>query len=80
MFVPHDAPVGNRDCARGLARQFGIVRDHEDGFPLIHQGGKQREDGGGGLGVEIARRFVSDQDLWVIGQGAGDGCALLLAG
>ena len=54
--------------------------DHDDGLAVLaHGAAHEVEDLGAGLGVEVARRLVGEDDVGLAGQGAGDGDTLLLA-
>ncbi len=52
--------------------------DHDDGVAFGVDALELFHDGEGGVGVEIARRFVGEDDFGVGDDGAGDGDALLL--
>jgi hypothetical protein len=68
------------DEAGGGGRAVGVVGDHEDGFvELAIQALKKFEDVFGALGVEVAGRFVGEDEVGVGDDGAGDGDALFLA-
>ena len=55
------------------------MRDEHDGQPeLAVEVAQQREDGLRGVGVKRAGGLVGEQDARAVGQGAGDGHALLL--
>ena len=53
--------------------------DHDDGVALGVNALELFHDDEGGVGVEVAGGFVSEDDFWVGDDGAGDGGALLLA-
>ena len=57
-----------------------VVRDNDEGAagaaPNLPQ---QLEDGAAGVAVQVARRLVAEQHLWLIGQCPRDGNALALA-
>jgi hypothetical protein len=56
------------------------VGDHDDGdAPLLDQALEDLHDDGAVLRVEVAGGLVGQQDRGVVGDGAGDGDALLLA-
>ena len=55
------------------------MSDHDDGDALVVELLKHAHHLDGGLAVEVAGRLVREEDLGVVGQGAGDGDALLLA-
>ena len=48
-------------------------------LPLCNQVVEQREDRFGRLGIQVACRFVRDDDGRIVGEGARDGHALLLS-
>ena len=59
---------------------LGVVGDEEEGFALaVDEVGEEAEDAVGVGGVEVAGRFVGQEDAGVVGQGAGNGDALLFA-
>src|SRR5438128_1939597 len=61
-------------------RRLGIVRYQEDRFiQSLLQLAQQVEDLVGAASVQVARRFVSDDQRWVGDHGPGDADALLLA-
>ncbi len=79
LTVVVQAAVLQLDAAVGLARDVGVVRDHEDGVAGLVQLAKNfHHDGFVGL-VEIAGGLVGEDQLGLIYQGAGDGDALLFA-
>ncbi len=60
-------------------REIQIVRgDHRRHAFLVHELHKLVENAIGGVGIEIAGGLVRQQDLRLIGDGAGNGHALLL--
>src|SRR5207302_8734229 len=74
-----DPPVVDAHDARHAGQQGRIVsredeRDARGGIEL----GQEVEDARGGVGVEVGRRLVGDDELWLAGHGAGDGHALAL--
>ena len=77
VFVDHLA-VGDQDSAIDAAGLVGIVCDDDDRLAARRQLREQGENGVRGLGVEIAGGFIGYDQRRVIGQGAGDGGALLL--
>jgi len=82
--VADDAAVVQRDDAEGVFGHVGVVRDHEDGAAAAvgAGGGDLFEDAGDVLGVglvEVSGGFVGEEHVWIIGQRAGDGDALLFA-
>ena len=79
VFFADDFAVGEGDLAGDAAGEFVVVGDHEDGLALAHHVFEEAEDRVGSAGVEVAGGLVGDEDGRVIGHGAGDGNALLLA-
>ena len=85
MFkVGEDSAVVEGDDAEGVLGHVGVVGDHEDGAAAAvgGGGGDLFEDFGHVLGVgfvEVAGGFVGEEDGGVVGEGAGDGDALLFA-
>ena len=67
------------DAAVGLARDVGVVRDHQDRVAGVVQLAENFHDDGFVGFVEIAGGLVGEDELWLIDQGAGDGYALLFA-
>ena len=57
----------------------GIVRDHDDGAPLLVEFAQQAQDDFFVHGVEIAGGLVGQNNLWIVDQGARNADALLLA-
>jgi hypothetical protein len=55
------------------------VGDHNQGFALADELAKEGKDFAGGAEVEVAGGFVGDDERGIVGQGAGNGGALLLA-
>jgi hypothetical protein len=75
-----DAPVAKRDDARHARGQSGVVSHDDDGrAPLLVDGEKQVVDLRAGRGIEVARRFVGEEELWLEDDGASQRHALLLA-
>ena len=75
-----DRVVSQTDDAVGLFGQLLVMGDHDQGFPLFQAHVFQNvDDALGGCCVKISGRFVSQDDIRVIDQGAGDGDALLFA-
>ena len=74
-FLPHvlgDLTVANRNHAMGVRRNVGFVGDDDDGVAGLVQPGEQRHDLDAGLRVEVAGRFVGEQNRRVVDQGPGD--------
>ena len=77
--VGDDAAVGQLDDAGGvLVGQLGVVRDHNDEAVAGHVA-QQVHDLHAGCGVEGTGRFVGQQNLGVVDEGARDGDTLHLA-
>jgi len=58
----------------------GVVRDEHDGqFFVFVQLFEDFHDLGAGVGIEVAGRFVGEEDAWFVDERPGDGDALLLA-
>ena len=55
------------------------MRDDDDRLSLGDQIIKQGKDRLGGLRVKVAGGFISHDQGWIVGEGAGQSCALLLA-
>ena len=79
-LVAHHAAVAQGDPAVGRGGQLVIVRDENQGRPAtaVHLG-HQLEDVSAVARVEVAGRLVGKQNGGVVGEGAGDRHALLLA-
>ena len=79
-LVGHDLSVGEYDGTVGVGGGHRIVRDHDDGLAkLVDRTLQEAEHFGAGNGVEVAGRLVSEHQLRLGNQRAGDGHALLLA-
>ena len=77
--VAHDLPVVQDDCPAGVPRHVLIVRYKNDRNPVfLVELPKQIHQFPAGVRVDVPRRLVGQQDRRLIGQGAGDGHALLL--
>src|SRR3990172_620654 len=73
-----DLAVGHHHRAPDAPGELAVVRDHQDRLALGDQIVEERENRLGRLGIQIAGRFVGQNDRRVVGQRAGDGNALLL--
>ena len=74
-----EAAVGEEDDTVGVAGRHGVVGHHHDRLAeLTHGHAHEREDLGAGPAVEVAGRFVGEDDLGPTGQGTGHGDPLLL--
>ena len=78
-FVAGDQAVADADDAPRMPGDVLLVRDDNDGVALLRELLEQRHDFLAGLGIEIAGRFVRQQDGRLVHQRAGDGHALALA-
>ena len=79
FFIGDDVPVFHGDDAPGALGEGGVVGDHDDG---LAGGGELLEQVGDEFAVftvEVAGGFIGQQHGGLVGQGAGDGDALLLA-
>src|ERR1017187_3019628 len=75
-----DPAVGEIDPPVRVRRGEGVVTDHDDGLAEIVDGAaEEREELGARPRVEVARRFVGEDDLGPADQRAGGGYLLLLA-
>ena len=79
IAVVRDASVLQADDALGiLLGKFRVMRHHDD-EPVFGDLLQQFHDLHRGLGVQRPRRFIRQQDIRVVHQGAGNGDALHLA-
>src|ERR1700722_2466337 len=67
------------DGARAESSSFGIVRDHDAGLPGARQRLQDAEDVVGRLGIEVAGRFIRDEEAGRSDERSGDGDALFLS-
>jgi hypothetical protein len=75
-----DPAIDEGDAAVGGGGNFGAVGDEDDGgFLLAGELGDEFDDGGAGGGVEVARRFIGEENGGLMNEGAGEGGALKLA-
>ena len=74
-----DAAVLQVDAAIGAAADALVVRDHQDGAALGVEVGEEIEHDLLVGGVEVAGGLVGEDDLGIVGEGAGNGDALLFA-
>ena len=79
FFVAGNQSVADADDATGMPGNIFLVRDDNDGVAFPEKFVKQRHDFRAGLGIEVARRLVGQQDGRFVDQRAGDGHALALA-
>ena len=71
--------VEKAHLAPGVRGDVGFVGDQDDGDSFVIELPKQRHDFLAGVAVEVAGRFVSEDQTRRIDQRAGDRHALLLA-
>src|SRR4051812_20627858 len=74
----HDATVEEMDCAIGMLGKPGVVRNHADRRAAIVQFLEQRHHGLAVARIEVARRFVREEDRRLARKCARDRHALLL--
>src|SRR5688500_11496964 len=74
-----DLAVGDDDGAGDAVGEVAVVGDHADGLAGGDESLEELEDGFGGARVEVAGRLVGEDERRVVGEGACDGDALLLA-
>ena len=67
------------DDAVGAVGDVGVVGDHDGGLALAVEFGEEVEDPVAGLPIEVAGRFVGEEEVGLVNQGAGDGDALPFA-
>ena len=77
---PDDAAVAEGDGDVGQRGELGVMRHQHDGrmAGAVHAE-QQLDDLMTGLAVQVAGRFVREQQRGIVGERAGDGHALLLA-
>ncbi len=64
----------------GASGDDGIVRDHQDGFPVpVHKFLDESHDFVSALAVQVAGRLVTEEESGIGNNGASDGHALFLA-
>lgn len=79
-FTFQEGAVAQFDDAVGEGEELGVVGGDEGGDTLaVHDRAQELHHGTPGVGVELARRLVGDDQGRTVGQGAGDGHTLLLA-
>ena len=77
--VVDNASVGEEQGAIGVRRGDGVVGDHDDRLAkFVDRGPHERQDLCTGVGVEVAGRFVCEDDLRTAGERPRHGDALLL--
>ena len=77
--VVDDQAVAHPDDPLGVLGDVVFVGDHDDGLARVVEPAEHLHDLVAGLGVEVARRLVGEDDVRVVDQRAGDRDALLLA-
>ena len=75
----HETAVAQDQVALAVACDVELVRHHDDGDALFVELLEHAHHLNGGLAVEIAGRFIREEDLGVVGECARDCDALLLA-
>ena len=76
-----DLPVTDHQDPIGVGRRLGVVGDKHDRLAALNAGTLERvEDLGAGRVVEVAGRFVGEQERGTGDERPGDGDPLLLAG
>ena len=78
MPFPNYVSITHLHDARRGTRQRLFVGDQDDSFPSAIQFAKQIDDVFTGLSIEIAGRFVCEQDGRIVYERARDGDTLLL--
>ena len=79
LRVADDLAVAHDDDAFAIGRDVEFVRDHDERDAAVVEFLKQAHDLDAGARVEIAGRFVGQQQFGRVDQGAGNGNALLLS-
>jgi hypothetical protein len=77
-LIGNDQSISQRDFARAIRRHRIVVRHQQDGAALGVQVGQQSHDLATSIQIEIAGRFVSQNERRVVDQRAGNRDALLL--
>ena len=77
--VALDQSVAQMHGAARVRGDVPLVRDENDGVAALVKVLEQRHDFFAGFGIEIAGRFVRQNDRRIVHQRAGDGDALALA-
>src|SRR5260221_13191671 len=72
-------PVNDVQVARKARREAFIMRHHDYCFPLCNQLLENLENGFRRDTIEVAGRFVRDDQVWIIDQCPGDSDALFLS-
>ena len=76
----HELPFLKVKRAVCYGRGFGIMSHHHDGLAVVvGERGEEGENGSGGFAVEVAGRFIGDEEPWVMNNCSGNGDALFLA-
>jgi hypothetical protein len=77
-LVATELPVEEMEHALGAGAEAAVVSDDDDGLAPIDEILEEGEDVLSGGGVEVAGGLVANDEGRVVGEGAGDGGALLL--
>ena len=77
-MVACDNTITDCDDAVSEFGDVGLVRDHDDGIALGVKFVEERHDLVTGLGVEVSRGLVGEDDGRMVDEGAGDGDTLAL--
>src|SRR5262249_28724824 len=79
-LVAREPTVLERDHATAhLVHHLAVVRDHEDRRAAAVDAVEQLHDPDGGVGIEVSRRLVADEQRRMVDDGTRDRDALLLA-
>ncbi len=74
-----DLPIAHEDHPLGNAGDVGVVGDHQDGLALVVGLAQQAQHVEGGLAIQVAGRFISQQNGRLVDEGARQRHALFLA-
>jgi|SRR5579871_6356297 len=79
-LITGDAAVPHGDDASRVRRDGRIMRDQQDGLAVLPVEAFQlSHDFRTGAGIEVTRRLVGQDNLWLVDQGASNGDTLLLS-
>jgi hypothetical protein len=78
LVIAFDLAIPEDDGALGPRRNIRLVRHHDHGLARRHEPVEDPHDVIRRPGIEIARRFVGQQDCWAIHQRARNGHPLPL--
>src|ERR1035437_3993876 len=79
FLIARDQSVADADDALRVQGHFLLVRDDDDGVAPVGKALEQRHDFRAGLGIEISRRLVREQDGRFVHKRTRDGDALTLS-